>query len=153
MANIWKKFKHFKMGQPGLFFHCFGLFRQILQFLWQIYVKKCPSNIQCQDSNQWPSKHESPPTTTRPGLPPNLKLFIPTSRHTAPRPFHYFSNSYLFPVRIKFPPLPDLHKKWKKYHSIHKRLIWWNKLTRLHQEIYFNTDHKCLTTYDGLAGS
>ena len=113
MANIWKKFKHFKMGQPGLFFHFFGLFRQILQFLWQIYVKKCPSNIQCQDSNQWPSKHESPPTTTRPGLPPNLKLFIPTSRHTAPRPFHYFSNSYLFPVRIKFPPLPDLHKKWK----------------------------------------
>ena len=29
----------------------FGLFNQTLQFLQQIYVKKCPSSIQCQDSN------------------------------------------------------------------------------------------------------
>ena len=29
----------------------------------------CPSSIQCQNLNPWPSEHESPPITTRPGLP------------------------------------------------------------------------------------
>ena len=32
--------------------------------------EKCPSSIWCWDSNTWPSVHESPPITTRPGLPP-----------------------------------------------------------------------------------
>ena len=61
-----------KMGQsrPLLSF-IFGLFDQTsLQFLQQIYVKKCPSCIWCQDLN--PFGHESPPITTRPGLPPIL---------------------------------------------------------------------------------
>ena len=30
---------------------------------------KCQSSIRCWDSNPWPSGHESPPITTRPGLP------------------------------------------------------------------------------------
>ena len=42
------------------------------KFLQQIYVKKCPSSIQCQDSNPWPSECKSPPVTTRPGLPPMI---------------------------------------------------------------------------------
>ena len=51
------------------FFH---LFKLTFKFLQQIYVKKCPSYIWCWDSNPWPSVHESPPITTRPGLPPIL---------------------------------------------------------------------------------
>ena len=52
----------------------FGLFNQTsLQFLKQIFVKKCPSSIQCRDSNPRPLEHESPPITTRPGLPPKSK--------------------------------------------------------------------------------
>ena len=35
-----------------------------------IYVKICPSSIRCWDSNPQPSRHESPPIITRPGLPP-----------------------------------------------------------------------------------
>ena len=48
----------------------FRLFKQTLQFLQQIYVKKSPSCIRCWDSNPQPSVHESPPITTRSGLPP-----------------------------------------------------------------------------------
>ena len=61
----------------------FGLFKQTIQFLQQINVKKCPSSIQRQDSNPQPFKHELSPITTRPGLPPklfplsfNLKVFF-----------------------------------------------------------------------------
>ena len=37
-------------------------------------MKKCPSSLWCWDSNPWPSGHESPPITTRPGLPPNCAI-------------------------------------------------------------------------------
>ena len=60
-----------KWAIPGLFF--VYLFDQRLQFLQQI-SEKCPSSILCQDSNPWPSGHESRPITTGPGLPPNLFL-------------------------------------------------------------------------------
>ena len=43
----------------------FGLFKQTsLQFLQQIYVTKCPSNIWCRDSNPRSSENESSPITT-----------------------------------------------------------------------------------------
>ena len=45
----------------------FSLFNQMLQFLPQINVKKCPSSIRRWDSNSWPF-------TSRPGLPPNNVL-------------------------------------------------------------------------------
>ena len=32
--------------------------------------EKCPYGSRCRDSNPRPSEHESPPVTTRPGLPP-----------------------------------------------------------------------------------
>ena len=59
------------MGQPWpLLSFIFGLFKRTsLQVLQKIYVKKCPSSIQCRDSNPQPSERESPPITTRPGLP------------------------------------------------------------------------------------
>ena len=58
-----------KMGQPRPLFVYFRLFKQTLQFLKQINVKKCPSSIQHRDSNSQPFDYKSPPLTTRPGLP------------------------------------------------------------------------------------
>ena len=60
------------MGHPQPFLFIFGLFKQTLQFLQQICVKKYPSSIWCQDLNPWPLERESLPITTRPGLPPYL---------------------------------------------------------------------------------
>ena len=57
------------MCQPQPLFIYFHFFKHTLQFLQQINVKKCPSSIRCQDSNSRPLEHESPPITTRSGLP------------------------------------------------------------------------------------
>ena len=60
-------FKTFLNG-PSLasFWFIFGLFfKQTIQFLQQINVIKCPSSIQCLDSNSQPSDYESPRLTTR----------------------------------------------------------------------------------------
>ena len=51
----------------------FCLNKQTLQFLQQIYVKKCPSCLRCWDLNPRPSGQESHPITTTPGL--RKKLF------------------------------------------------------------------------------
>ena len=56
------------MPTPASFLFIFGLFKQTLQFLQQINVKKCPSSIRCRDLNPQPLEHESRPITTRPGL-------------------------------------------------------------------------------------
>ena len=68
----------FKNGPtPASFSLIFGLFKQTsLQFLQQIYVKKCPSSIWCRDSNPRPLERESLPITTRLGLPPLEMLFV-----------------------------------------------------------------------------
>ena len=65
-----------KMANPGLFFVYFRLFKQTLQLLQQINVKKCPSSIWHQDSNSQPPDYESPPLTTIPGLPPNYLSIV-----------------------------------------------------------------------------
>ena len=54
----------------------FGLFKQTLQFLQQIDVKKCPSSIQRQDLNPRTFIHESSPITTRPELPPFINCWF-----------------------------------------------------------------------------
>ena len=54
--------------------YLFGLFKQTIQILQQIHVKKM--FIQHPDSNSWPSEYESPPLTTRPGLPPRVVLIL-----------------------------------------------------------------------------
>ena len=61
------------MGQPRPLFHSFLSFQtQITNFITNRFVKKCPSSIQCWDSDSRPLEHEFPPITTRaPGLPPN----------------------------------------------------------------------------------
>ena len=61
-----------KMGHPRPLSVYFRLFKQALQFLQQINVKKCQSSIGCWDSNPQPLEHDSSPITTRPGLPPFL---------------------------------------------------------------------------------
>ena len=65
MSNIF-----YKMGRPRPLFNLFSSFQTNITILQQINVKKCPSSIQCWDSNPRPLEHESPPITTRPGLLP-----------------------------------------------------------------------------------
>ena len=67
-----------KMGQPRPLFHLFLVFS--LQFLQQIYVKKCPSSTRCRDSNPRPLDREPLPITTRPGLPPYAFLELHKER-------------------------------------------------------------------------
>ena len=56
---------------PASFIIYFWSFQtNIITIFKQIYVKKCPSNIQCRDLDPQPSELESPPKTTRPELPP-----------------------------------------------------------------------------------
>ena len=60
-----------KMVLPRpLFCFLLSLFKHKLQFSQKINVKKCHSSIHCRELNSQPLEHESPPITTRPGLPP-----------------------------------------------------------------------------------
>ena len=62
---------------PASFSFIFGIFQTNLnKILQQINVKKCPSSLRHWDSNTWPSECESPPITTRPGLPSHIYLGI-----------------------------------------------------------------------------
>ena len=49
---------------PASFSFILGLFKQTLQFLQQLYVKKCLSSIWCRDLNPRPSERETLPITT-----------------------------------------------------------------------------------------
>ena len=74
----WSRFfSPLKMGQPLpllLFFWSFQT--NIITIFSTNICDKCPSSIQCWDSNPWPLEHESPPTTTRPGLPPVGHVYL-----------------------------------------------------------------------------
>ena len=59
-----------KWANPGLFSFIIGLFKQTLNFFTTNICEIFLSSIQCQDLNPRPSECESPPITTRPGLPP-----------------------------------------------------------------------------------
>ena len=60
---------NFLMGHTRPLFRLFLVsFKQTIQILQQIIVKKCPFSIWCWDSNSQPLEHETPPITTRPGL-------------------------------------------------------------------------------------
>ena len=55
----------------------FGLFQTNMNtILQQINVKKCQYSIQHWDLNPRPSELESPPITTRPGLPPRVLVIV-----------------------------------------------------------------------------
>ena len=46
--------------------------------MWKIL---CSSSIWCRDSNPQSLEHQSPPLTTRPGLPPNCRKYLSTSNY------------------------------------------------------------------------
>ena len=61
-----------KWAKPGLFFVYFQSFsnKQYNFYNKSMWKMSCPSSIRRLDSNPWPLECESPPITTRPGLPP-----------------------------------------------------------------------------------
>ena len=58
------------MGQPRPLFYLISSFQTHYKFYNKYLCEKCPSSIQCWDSNSQPAEHESPPITTRLGLLP-----------------------------------------------------------------------------------
>ena len=74
-----------KMGQPRPLLRWFSVFsNKHYKFLQKIFVKKCPSSVQCRDSNSWSLERESPPITTRPGLPPYRNFIISARQRNHP---------------------------------------------------------------------
>ena len=69
---------------PASFLFIFALFKQTIQFFTTNQCEKmsCPSSIRRKDSNPWPLERESPPITTRPGLPPKFNTFFISSTQT-----------------------------------------------------------------------
>ena len=73
MIDIYMRFLFLKMSIPATFRF---FYKQTIQFLQQINVKKCPSRIQHWDLNPRPLEHESSPITTRSKLPPALRFLM-----------------------------------------------------------------------------
>ena len=75
--KLWHSF--FEWAKPDLFFVYIWSFQTINTIFTtnQCEEMSCPSSILCQDSNPRSLEHESPPITTRPGLPP-LKQNFPS---------------------------------------------------------------------------
>ena len=77
--DIWKRrfgrIAFFNSPSPILFSFIFGLCKQTNYTILQ-KMTKCPYSIQCYDLNPIPPEHESPPITTRPGLPPQGLQFF-----------------------------------------------------------------------------
>ena len=64
------------MGQPRPLFRLFSSFQTNITILTTNKCEKCPSSIWRRDLKSQPSDYESPPLTTRPGLPPNLTVGV-----------------------------------------------------------------------------
>ena len=58
--------------KKSVFLASFCLFSSFQTNTTKCICERCPFSIRCQDSNAQPSDYESPPITTRPGLPPNI---------------------------------------------------------------------------------
>ena len=70
------QFSFFKYGPTRASFCLFLSFQTNIKIFKTNKCEKCPSRKQRWDLNPWPLKHESPPITTRPELPPtNLDYF------------------------------------------------------------------------------
>ena len=70
----------FKCAILGLFFIYFHLFQTNIAIFTANICEKCLSSLRCWDSNSQPLEHQSPPITTRPGLPP-FQIFVNFSLH------------------------------------------------------------------------
>ena len=75
---------------------------------------KCPSCIQCGDSNSWPLEHESPSITTRPGL---RKLLL-----------SHLENNFISTTSLYFLVLNSSSSFWKgiifNFQKLNHRFIW-----------------------------
>ena len=88
------------MGQPRPLFVYFWSFQtNIITIFTTNKCEKCPSSIQCRDSNPRPPEREPLPITTRPGLPPSWKNFTTRSRQGK---FHPSRESYIFKQQHTF---------------------------------------------------
>ena len=76
-SNHFPKIMCFNLANPSLFFHLFSSLQTHITIFTANKCEKCPSRIWCRDSNLRPLEHESPPITTRPGLPPFHNLMLP----------------------------------------------------------------------------
>ena len=90
IAKVERLINFFKLNQPRPLFHLFSCFQSI--FTTNIY-EKCPSSIQCRDSNSRPLEHESPPVTTRPELLPSFNYLY---HHIFRGPFDSISYNLRF---------------------------------------------------------
>ena len=68
-----RKWHLFKMGHPRPLFRLYLSWQTNITIFTTNFCEKCPSILQCWDSNPQPSELESPPITTRPG---HLKAYI-----------------------------------------------------------------------------
>ena len=85
-----------KWAISSLFFIYFHLFKQTFQFFATIMCVKRPSSIRCWESNPRSSEHESPPITTRPGLPPYLITLLGLISYCCSHSYTYvYGRSYL----------------------------------------------------------
>ena len=69
VGNCQKNVIVFKMGQPRPIFHLALSSQTHITIFTTNKCEKCPSSTQRRDLNSQPLEHESPPITTRPGLP------------------------------------------------------------------------------------
>ena len=73
--DVLEELHFFNSPSPILFSFIFGLCKQTNYTILQ-KMTKCQYSIQCYDLNPIPPEHESPPITTRPGLPPQGLQFF-----------------------------------------------------------------------------
>ena len=66
----WINHTFLKNVPTSVSFHLFSSFHTHISNFTTNKCEKCPSSIWCRDSNSRPFEHESPPITTRAGLPP-----------------------------------------------------------------------------------
>ena len=75
LNEFFKQKDFFKWAIPGLFYRLFLVFSNKHYNFYNNICEKCPSSIRCRDWNPRPLGIESPPVTTRPGLPTTANTF------------------------------------------------------------------------------
>ena len=90
-----------KWANPGIFCIYFCLFKTHIIIFTTNKCEECPSSIWCRDSNSRPLYHESPSITTRPGLPPFVRVLRCSTRPNERSPwFGHFQ--LMLPSRSSF---------------------------------------------------
>ena len=109
---------------PASYSFIFGLFKQTIQFLQQIFMKKCPSSIRCRDSNPRPLESESLPISTRQGLPPISTPFLIGTFPVSFEPHSYLKpRSRLQQFSAEFTEMWFLFMQKQRSTYYHRRLL------------------------------